>query len=131
MKEQTFTSSANIFRDVVIFAIDEANAVGLDSEEINKLKLIVEEVVTNIYKHAYRYQAQDFNVSCSTDNDGFCLIFRDNGQAFDPLKHAQLDLNPGIEGRPIGGLGIHLVRNISKRQSYERVGEANIFKVWL
>ena len=44
---------------------------------------------------------------------------------FDPLTAKAPDLGAEADARPIGGLGIHLVRAIMDRVAYERVGGTN------
>jgi anti-sigma regulatory factor (Ser/Thr protein kinase) len=44
----------------------------------------------------------------------------DDGHEFDPLAKEAPDLTLSVEDRPIGGLGIHLLRNLTDGMSYER-----------
>ena len=49
----------------------------------------------------------------------------DNGAAFDPLSVPAPDLTTSLDERAVGGLGLHLVRNLMDRVSYSRAGERN------
>ena len=44
----------------------------------------------------------------------------DDGPGFDPLSAPEPDTSLGIEERPIGGLGIALVRRLMDHVEYER-----------
>ena len=45
---------------------------------------------------------------------------------FDPTVRAEVDTTLSAEDRPIGGLGIHLVRKIMDSINYERVDSLNV-----
>ncbi len=50
----------------------------------------------------------------------------DDAVAFNPLEREAPDLNAPLEDRPIGGLGVHLVRKLMDDVRYERAGARNI-----
>ena len=50
----------------------------------------------------------------------------DDGRPFNPFESGPPDTELSLEERPIGGLGVHLVRNVMDRSSYERHGEKNV-----
>ena len=51
--------------------------------------------------------------------------------AYDPLAHAPPDLDADIADRPIGGLGIHLVRELAQDARYRREDGWNILRIEL
>jgi len=53
------------------------------------------------------------------------LEFSDRGQPFNPLEVPEPDLDARLEDRPVGGLGLHLVRQIMRNVEYRRLGEWN------
>ena len=57
------------------------------------------------------------------------FIVDDSGRPFDPTLAEQPDLELGVDERPVGGLGIHLVRSIMDKVSYAREGGHNILKM--
>ena len=61
--------------------------------------------------------------------DHVVLNFVDDGREFDPLAAPAPDLRRPAEERPIGGLGIHLVRELADRLEYERAGGLNRFTI--
>ena len=56
------------------------------------------------------------------------LIFTitDSGIPFDPTQQAEADISLSAEERSIGGLGIHLVRQLMDEIQYERIDNKNI-----
>ena len=50
----------------------------------------------------------------------------DSGTPFDPTAKEEVDTTLAAEERSIGGLGIHLVRQLMDSINYERVGGKNI-----
>jgi anti-sigma regulatory factor (Ser/Thr protein kinase) len=56
------------------------------------------------------------------------LIFKiiDSGKEFDPTLQPDADVTLSLEERPIGGLGIFLIRQIMQTVDYRRVDGKNI-----
>ena len=59
------------------------------------------------------------------------LQFRDQGAPFDPLSTPAPDLDADILDRPIGGLGLYLIRQIAEEMHYQRVDDCNLLRVTL
>ena len=57
------------------------------------------------------------------------FIISDSGKEFDPTAAPEADVSLGVEDRPIGGLGIYLVRKIMDTVSYERADGKNILSM--
>jgi serine/threonine-protein kinase RsbW len=57
--------------------------------------------------------------------DAIELVVEDGGPAFDPLQQATPDLEAALDDRPVGGLGIHLVRQMMDEVAYQRTGQRN------
>ena len=101
--------------------------VGADASLAMSLNLALEEAVTNSMLYAYP-QGTTGLVDIEGGNQGSTLTFivSDSGVAFDPTQQAEADVTLGVEERPIGGLGIFLVREIMDEVRYERQGERNV-----
>ena len=54
------------------------------------------------------------------------IVITDTGKPFDPTARPEVDTTLSAEDRSIGGLGIHLIRQIMDRINYERSDEHNI-----
>jgi len=59
-------------------------------------------------------------VIAKTSDDSLTLVIEDRGTPFDPTAKADADTTLEAEERPIGGLGIHLVRQLMDSISYKR-----------
>jgi anti-sigma regulatory factor (Ser/Thr protein kinase) len=53
----------------------------------------------------------------------------DGGQAYNPLEHPEVDVTLPIEARPVGGLGIHLMRRLMDELEYRREGVGNVLRM--
>ena len=96
------------------------------AEVVNSCSLVLEELFTNILKYAYADAgAHEVRFAARLTADHVVLEFADDGRAFDPLTARPPDFGLPPEQRSIGGLGIHLVRQIADGLDYERAGGLN------
>ena len=94
--------------------------------------LTVEELVTNCIK--YGYAAVDttdkgIDVAISIVGGELRIILSDDAAPFDPLAQAAPDLSLPIEERPIGGLGIHMLRQMSTGFAYAFENGRNVVTI--
>ncbi|MDR3205192.1 MAG: ATP-binding protein [Deltaproteobacteria bacterium] len=86
------------------------------------LELILEEHLTNIFKHGYKGHPGPVEMSCFLVNlnsrPHLSLRFKDWGLPFDPFDSPVPNTDQGLEERPIGGLGVHLIRKLSAQIIY-------------
>ena len=101
--------------------------VGFDPSIAIQMNLAIEEAVVNVMSYAYPVSTVG-NVSIEAQADDDCLTFTiiDNGTPFDPTAKSEVDTTLSAEERPIGGLGIHLVRQLMDGINYERIDGKNI-----
>jgi len=102
--------------------------LGLSVEAIHACKLALEEVVTNVVKYGHDDGKEHLiEVELTADAAGeIRLTVRDDGKPFNPLDAAGTDTRSPLDDRPIGGLGIHIVRKVMDEVRYERRGGRNI-----
>jgi anti-sigma regulatory factor (Ser/Thr protein kinase) len=94
---------------------------GLSSEIEGDLSLALEEILVNVIRHGHPEGGKhDIQVQLSLEQDCVIATVEDDGMPFNPLEAPEPDLDSPIEIRPIGGLGIHLVRNITDGLEYHR-----------
>lgn len=92
------------------------------------LELVSEEWFINIVLHGYREQEAAEPVEIvmhEASSNELCLQFTDAAPAFNPLEAAIPDTSLPPEKRPIGGLGIHIIRTKMDKLEYRRVNEHN------
>ena len=109
------------------FVDEVCEAAGIDVATTMKLNLAIEEAVVNVMNYAYpQGTVGDINIEAKGDDNLLEFIISDTGTPFDPTAKAEVDTTLSAEERTIGGLGIHLVRNIMDSINYERVNGKNI-----
>ncbi len=93
-----------------------------------ELNLVLEEVFTNIVFYAFRDKEEHhIYITMEHQDGGLYITVEDDGIPFDPtLREPPSDLDKSVEEREVGGLGIHLVRNLMQEVTYRREGERNI-----
>jgi anti-sigma regulatory factor (Ser/Thr protein kinase) len=99
---------------------------GLDMALTMNLNLALEEAVVNVMSYAYPDSQGDVKVDIIIDDQKVVSILTDSGIPFDPTQKGDVDTTLPAEERPIGGLGIHLVKQIMDKVSYQYVGNQNI-----
>ena len=93
----------------------------VSSEVIYDCSLALEEIFTNILRYAHAdAETHEVRFAAHLSGDHVMLRFEDDGRAFDPLAAEPPKLDVPPEQRPIGGLGIHLVKKIADALEYER-----------
>ena len=119
--------SLSSFRE---FVDRSAVAAGAGPELLLKIELVLEELLVNHVLHAYGAGEGESEVACFCRAPGyFCLQVVDEAAPFDPLGHAPPDLTLATGDRPIGGLGIHMVRSLADEISYRREAGKNVLTV--
>jgi len=102
-------------------------------EELNMpINLALEEAVSNVMLYAYPGTNGQVLVECeksqepTTNSQQLIFTITDSGIPFDPTQQKEADITLSVEERQIGGLGIHLVRQIMDDIRYERKDNKNI-----
>lgn len=108
-------------------AIDEAmRACAYADSLICDLQLAVEEAVANTIVHGYRGAPGDVVIVIHATDGAVEVRIEDSAPAFDPLSLPEPDLASNLEERRIGGLGIHLIRQVTDEVTYRYEGGKNI-----
>lgn len=92
--------------------------------------LSLDELVTNVILYGFDdVQDHTIDVRLTLDKGVMHAEIRDDARAFNPLDVPTPNLDAPIEERRIGGLGIHIVREMMDKVSYEREGGRNILRL--
>jgi anti-sigma regulatory factor (Ser/Thr protein kinase) len=83
-----------------------------------QIDVAVDEVMSNIAHYAYPNGEGTVTVSIEEKENTVQIFFRDSGIPYDPLTAKAPDLSLSAEDRPIGGLGIHMVKKMMDAVSY-------------
>ena len=74
--------------------------------------------------------ASGFTIGIDRSDAGLAMVFTDDGMPFDPTREvATPDVSAAVEDRSIGGLGIFMVKRMSKSVSYRRENDRNVLTV--
>ncbi len=94
--------------------------------DVHAVSLSLDEVITNTIAYGYDDQgAHDIRVRLTLANGRLSAEVEDDGRPFNPLTAPKPDLTSGVEDRPVGGLGIHLVRSLMEQVDYHRESGKN------
>ena len=97
---------------------------GIGDDTAKTLNLGIEEWVANVINYAYPKGTRGHvEMTANVSDKLLTLVIKDHGIPFDPTQHEEVDINAELDDRPIGGLGIHLVRTIMDSMSYERTSD--------
>ena len=92
--------------------------------------LALEEHLTNVLAYGYEDKAaHDIVVRLTLADRWLQIEVADDGRPFNPLAQPAPDLSLPLEQRPVGGLGIHLVRQFMDELDYRREAGKNIFRM--
>lgn len=115
------------FRLFVLRNVEKENP---SQDDILKVELVLEEIITNVSLYAYPEKEGDAEVACSWDGAGsFGVDITDWGDPFDPLSREDPDLSQELSQRSVGGLGIYLARQMADEMSYKRENGRNVLSV--
>jgi len=123
----TTSSTLSVLPQIFDFCANFASAEALPDDKRFALEVCVEEIVTNIIKYGYP-EGTEGPITIKLDRDGnrLTIHIEDEGVAFDPTATDEVDIEQQLEDRPIGGLGIHMVKKMMAEIDYQRINERNL-----
>lgn len=84
-----------------------------------KLNLALEELGVNIVN--YSGATAEIEILLASDAESITVEISDNGRPFNPLDDLETpDISAPLGDRPVGGLGVHLVRSMMDEMRYSR-----------
>ena len=132
--EITLTNDINEVPQLTEFIEKACEESGMDPATTMQINLAIEEAVVNVMNYAYPIGTKgDINIkaekSVVMEESILTFIISDEGKPFDPTAKAEVDTNLSAEERPIGGLGIHLVRQLMDKTNYEYINGKNVLSL--
>ena len=95
-------------------------------ELVMNINLALEEAIANVIMYAYPSEKpRDIILKASSNGQQLIFLLTDKGISFDPTQVDDADISLSLEERPIGGLGIFLIRQIMNEVSYQRIDNMN------
>jgi serine/threonine-protein kinase RsbW len=123
--------SIGLLSELEDYVLGELEHLRLSADLIQDIRLVAEEIFSNIVFHAYPGTEGTVRVRAFVADGGkFCIRFEDRGSPFNPLEHGPPNLDADLAEREIGGLGIYLVRKLAHHIHYARdEGGSNVLTV--
>lgn len=116
------TELENLSRHVEAFG----RSIGLSKKFLFEINLALDELFTNIISYAYQDDSDHIiEITITPLNNSLELCIEDDGVPFNLINVADPDLPCDIESCKIGGLGIHLIKNLMDEVCYERAKGKN------
>jgi anti-sigma regulatory factor (Ser/Thr protein kinase) len=98
----------------------------LSADVVFGMNVALDEMLSNIIKYGFADDAiHEIHVRLSVSAAMVVVEIEDDGQPFDPLELPAPDVDAPLEERTVGGLGIHIVRNLMSEVEYARVAGRN------
>jgi anti-sigma regulatory factor (Ser/Thr protein kinase) len=105
-------------------------ARGISPAVAYRVNLACDEVIMNAIVHGYEdAREHEILVSLALDGESLLLTIVDDGRAFNPLEAPPVDFDTDPLERPVGGLGLHLVRTVMNSIDYRRENGRNVLEM--
>ena len=105
-----------------------ATVPGLDAEGRADLRLVCDELCSNVVRHASRDGTTRLGIKVEAGVSSVKLTLRDDCAEFNPLVGGKPYVGSDLEQRRIGGLGLYLIRQLFPLASYQRSDGVNIIR---
>jgi len=106
--------------------LEACAAAGIPEKAAFAVQLCLDEAVANILQHGEDgARASEIAASLERTDAGLVLSIEDDGGPFDPTAAAAPARPATLDELPVGGLGIHLMRQYARRMDYSRSGGRN------
>ncbi len=129
-RSASFSTDESLITRILDWIQQSLEDLGVPEDSHMTMVLVAEELATNIHKYGKLSADSLIEISVEANATQVSLKFRDQGVAFDPLRDAKRAvLGADIDSAEIGGLGVHLVAQLTDEQWYQRIGGYNVLRV--
>ena len=105
--------------------IDKKTSEIKNKDAVSELKIIADELISNVIKHAYKGEDNEIFIEVINTDNSMILKIYDTGEEFNPFDYE----NPDRKEDDIGGLGIQIVKNIASKFNYKRIQNTNVIEI--
>jgi anti-sigma regulatory factor (Ser/Thr protein kinase) len=118
----SLTAAIEFLGPATEFARRGAAQAGLTGDRLGAVELVLEELFANVARYSYPAGAAgEVEITWSVPKPGLLSIeVIDRGVPFDPLSGSEPVLADSLCDRPVGGLGIFLIRRLTSSLTYRR-----------
>ncbi len=119
------TAQVRDLNDMREFLEQAVLVLGGSDDDAGDLVLAVNEAVTNILLHGYDSRPGPVTLCVEVMQDDLRVILTDNAPHFDPTRVPPPDIFLPLEDRPLGGLGVHMMRQLTDELVYRPLADGN------
>jgi anti-sigma regulatory factor (Ser/Thr protein kinase) len=114
--------------DRVNASFNEFAAANTLCEKVRRsLNLVFDEILNNAISYGFdQPELGRIDVRAELLERRICVSISDDGKPYDPLSRPEPNTTLDLETRDVGGLGIHLIRNVMDAVSYEYRDGCNV-----
>ena len=117
--DKKFKRALSSLDEIYKFINKFSSKTDLDESIVFTINLVVEELFTNMVKYASE-TTNEILLELKKDEDDLVIHLTDfDVEPFDITKTAEVDTKQLLEERRVGGLGIHLVKEMMDKIEYE------------
>ena len=131
MKELNISATVENIPVVTAFVDEQLEALNCPLKAQMQIDIPIDELFGNIAQYAYNPDIGSATVRVEVSEDPLAVIitFIDGGIPYDPLKADDPDITLSAEDRPLGGLGIYMVKKSMDAIIYEHRDGKNILSI--
>jgi len=129
--EITINATLNNIGVVTDFVNLELEKLECSPKIMMQIDIAIDELFSNIARYAYNPETGPATVRVEVEDDPAAVVitFIDHGMPYDPLAKEDPDITLSAEDRPIGGLGIFMVKKTMDSVTYEYKNGQNILHI--
>ena len=129
--ELTVDATVENIARATAFVEEQLSAVNCPLKAQMQLSVAVDEILANVSQYAYAPGIGPVTVRFAFDDETrtVTLTFLDRGLPYNPLEKADPDVSLSAEDRPIGGLGVYLVKKTMDRMAYAYQHGQNVLTI--
>lgn len=131
MKELTIAATVKNIKAVTDFVNEQLEALDCPVKAQMQIGIAIDELFGNIAQYAYNPDVGEATVRVEVQQEPLSVVitFIDGGMPYDPLTAAEPDTTLPAEERPLGGLGIFMVRKTMDEITYRYENGRNILSI--
>ncbi|MBQ2605110.1 MAG: ATP-binding protein [Clostridia bacterium] len=131
MKELNIEATPENIDTVIAFVDEQLEEYGCGMKEQMAIDVAVDELFANIAHYAYNPETGYATVRIDVIKEPLSveITFIDNGISYDPLAKIDPDTSLSVEDRPIGGMGIFIVKKSMDLVNYEYKDGKNVLTI--
>lgn len=119
-------ASTEHLAEVRDFVARHASEFGFKKQDVNDIRLAVDEAYTNIIKHAYQNDGdKSVDIELGYNSNTFWVSLLDTGNTFDPKNYTKPDVRQKMKEKKRGGVGVYLIRKLMDDVEYNTKGSVN------